>query len=314
MLLRPAARTPVAEETLTRARAELELAGFEVVVVDQAGGAATVRVELERAATEAGAIAAIAVEGDSAAADVWVTDRLTGKTLVRRLDGSGGRGARGPATLAIRAVELLRASLGEAGGPDAGDELPGDVASWMRSDALAAHAVLSGFGASLGVGLVQSFDGLGPAFGPVVRLSCAAPMGLGGRLALVGPGGGPSFDGPLGRASALQTLIVAEAVYAPVLGGSRFVPLASAGVGAYYLHASGELDDPSLATSGGSWAAAFVLGGGLAARPTPNVAVTLDLDLLFTAPRVVVAMAGEPVGSAGRPSLVAALGVVATSD
>ncbi|MFI5306775.1 MAG: hypothetical protein ACHQ53_05455, partial [Polyangiales bacterium] len=93
----------------TRLRAELHAAGFDVIEVDRAPG--DEREGVESAESNGAAFATVALNRarSGAFADVWISDHLTGKTVVRRLEVSEASNA--AAVLAIRALELLRASL-----------------------------------------------------------------------------------------------------------------------------------------------------------------------------------------------------------
>src|SRR5882724_11164477 len=69
-------------ELETRLRAELAIAGFESVALD--AFAESDRASLERAARASGSFAAIAVvRRGKLNAEVWVADRVTGKTVLR---------------------------------------------------------------------------------------------------------------------------------------------------------------------------------------------------------------------------------------
>lgn len=98
-----------------RMRAELGTMGFDAEVItdppdeDVAG-------ELRDAALREDAIAAVRAVTKGEALRLWLLDRSTGKTLLREIERSPAGLDR---TLAIRAVELLRASLLELQLPDA---------------------------------------------------------------------------------------------------------------------------------------------------------------------------------------------------
>jgi hypothetical protein len=134
-------RKPSADiaEATTRLAAELRAAGFEVAVVDARPGV-DARTQVERTQLDPRPFATIALVGTErgAVADVWVADHLSSKTLVRRVD--VGADTAVPSALAIRAVELLRASLLEvsASGTRPGAAVPEDVARWMAAPAAAA--------------------------------------------------------------------------------------------------------------------------------------------------------------------------------
>jgi hypothetical protein len=108
-------RDPQAEgmlsEAATRLQAELAAAGFEVVFVDGTPDIdPTAQVAAALGASPPFATVAVVRSEAGVVADIWVADRASGKSIVRRIDVSAADlGA--PRVLAIRAVELLRASL-----------------------------------------------------------------------------------------------------------------------------------------------------------------------------------------------------------
>jgi hypothetical protein len=141
VVVRPAASDPLLAEATTRLSAELTAAGFSVTLLDEKPGTDP-RQRVESANLDPPPVATLAILhlGEGAAAEVWVADRLTGKTLVRRIDVGSVSRERMPSVLAVRAVELLRASLLEATVPEAAavpneppehTSVPDDVARWM---------------------------------------------------------------------------------------------------------------------------------------------------------------------------------------
>jgi hypothetical protein len=126
--------SPIVNHATTRLRAELTASGFEVITIDRAPGTSP-REAVEDIGRNTVATLSIVSTETGAAVDVWIADHLTGKTLVRRVDVDSRGTLAAPRVLAIRAVELLRASLLEAdrapsGGP--GMPIPADVAQWMK--------------------------------------------------------------------------------------------------------------------------------------------------------------------------------------
>jgi hypothetical protein len=296
-------------EALTRTRAELASEGFEVVVRPRPRGDDPRKV-LERVATEEQADAAIALEGEGGLAEIWVTDRLTGKTLVRTLDVRGEDPAEQPRVLAIRAVELLKASLVEAIAPATREqprrkELPPEVQAWLAPP----MGPLDGVAVHLGAGLLTGFDGIGPAGTPVLRVSYGTSSGLAGRLTLAGPAFGAGLEGPLGVARIHEELGALELVYAPGVDWAGFTPIVWLGAGAYHLHARGELAAGFEGQSDDVWAALAEAGAGIGYRVGDQVTFVLDAGLVFTFPRVSLAMGGESIATTGRPSLLSSLGV-----
>lgn len=96
-----------------RLRAELVSLGFEVELA-LAPEVEPSRASLEQAAREAGAVAALRVRASRAGVEVWVMDRVTSKTVLREVVFTGGDDE---GLVAVRAVELLRASLLEVALP-----------------------------------------------------------------------------------------------------------------------------------------------------------------------------------------------------
>lgn len=311
VLLEPSAAEGALRDALTRTRAELAAEGFEVVVRPLPEGADT-RHTLEVAAQETDAEAAIAIASIAGGAEVWVTDRITGKTLVRTVDVGDQPDNERPRALAIRAVELLRASLVEAVAlPPPRDApppkpLPRDLRDFVAPEA----GPLEGVGAQLSVGLLTGFGGIGPAGGPALRLSYGLDTGLFARVAWAGPAFGTSIDGPLGSASVREEMLTLDIGFAPEVAWAGFAPMVWLGGGFHHLAARGELAPGFVGQTDDVWSAAITGGAGMGYRLTPRVMLLLDAEAIIALPRPVVTMAGEPVGSTGRPSLLATFGVV----
>ena len=112
ILLRPPAAPAAVSEALVRLQAELTVEGFDAQVTEFDLGA-DVRASLEKVAPTMAATAVVAVVAgaDPASAELWVVDRMTGKTVVRRVHADPKATARIAEVLSVRAVELLRASF-----------------------------------------------------------------------------------------------------------------------------------------------------------------------------------------------------------
>src|SRR6185503_17143823 len=116
LIVPPANSPPVMVETLVRLKGELISAGFETEILDGADAAGGVagdsRARLEQLAAQRGADAVVAIVGDLSpdSVEVWVVDKVTGKSVVRRVPFEP-TAARASETLAIRAIELLRSSF-----------------------------------------------------------------------------------------------------------------------------------------------------------------------------------------------------------
>jgi hypothetical protein len=313
VVLRPAAAGAALRESIGRTEAELRAEGFAVVVRDAPPGVPP-REALERAASEVDTVAAVSLflAPSGAAADVWVTDRITGKTSMRTVRVDDLAPAERARALAIRAVELLRASLIEATAAPTRDQpraspIPADVERWLDPD----DSPLGGFGAEIGVALLTSFDGMDPAGAPLLRLSYATRAGWLARVSFVGPAFGAQPGGARGSAAVRQELLTLDVGYAPAVDWGGLWPIVWVGGGFYHLRAVGELFAPFESQSDEVWAAAAIAGAGLGYQLSPELTALLDVSLVLTNPRAVVTIFGEPIGSAGRPSLSSSLGVAA---
>ena len=92
ILLRPPAAPAAVSEALVRLQAELTVEGFDAQVIDFDLGP-DVRASLEKVAPTFAATAVVAVvaNADPTSAELWVVDRMTGKTVVRRVHADGSR-------------------------------------------------------------------------------------------------------------------------------------------------------------------------------------------------------------------------------
>lgn len=314
VLVRPAAASALVDEILGRTRAELQAAGFDARIVEGVPGAAP-RAAIEGA--DARAIAAIAIvdpEGE-ATVEIWVDDRLSGKMSIRPLVAAETDRHKAASVLAIQAVELLRASLVEITRtplPQPSDRpappprsAPPAAVAFARRGLPAAPDVEEPpqrveLSLAAGPSAFVGFDPGAVALAPTFALALTAPSGLGGRARFTGPGWGPELGVEGGEVSLTPWMLTAGALFAPRTAGRWFGHLA-VDAGVFHLEAEGVLAPPATGRSGTTLAAAFLGGGGGGLRLTDNVALMVEAQVLFTAPRVTVVVGGEPVATAGRP-------------
>jgi hypothetical protein len=313
-VVREAEPNALEQATLTRLRAELVAAGFEVTEVERGSGDAREATEAEPQV--AGVFATIAIVSRTAdAADLWVADRVTGKTLVRRIRVPPGSGRDAATILAVRAVELLQASLLEAfeqpepvestsslAPPPPVAVVPTDVSAWMQARRPPSQAAR--FALQAGAGVIHSLGGVGPALLPV--------LGVGFRptpdLSIGLRAGGPAFAAdlqvpPAGTIAVRQKLVSLEVAYELLSPTATVRPVAIGGVGAYHLDVVGTAAAPYSGETDDVFAAMATLGPGAKLRFGERVSIFADLRLLFIAPRPIVRAALQEVGSMSRPSL-----------
>jgi hypothetical protein len=318
-LVRTSSSDRVLREANTRLRAELIAAGFDVIEVERAPGDS--RSEVEDASSNTGSFATIAISHASSGsfADVWISDHVTSKTVVRRLE--VGDCPNATAVLAIRALELLRASLLEVAvepslseSPTSGSlprqrPAPDDVVQWVAPALRPAppRSLLGGRALSVGALALHGLGGIGLAVGPTISFS----QGIGpwfGRATLAGPLIGPELRAAAGRATIRQefaALAVGWASQSGPIGVQAWV-----GAGAFDLHHDGSAMAPYRGVSGDVLSFLGTAGLGGLARISERVALTADFAVLFLDPRPIVVIAGNDAGSAGAPSLEASVGMV----
>jgi hypothetical protein len=116
---------------------DLESLGIDVLVFKTTAENSKGHASLEKSARSVGAIAAVRIVDDGKRTEVWVADRITGKTVIRELVASETAEAN-PEEVALAAIELFRASLLEVhgGSPRHGDaELTPEALELSRTEA-----------------------------------------------------------------------------------------------------------------------------------------------------------------------------------
>jgi hypothetical protein len=112
VLVVPEAPGAVATEALARVRGELGAARFEVET-DTVANNVDRRATVEQALRKADARAAFGIFFGSGVAEIWVSDSVSGRTVVQTLPLSTAAPERRAAVLAVKAVDLLKATLAE---------------------------------------------------------------------------------------------------------------------------------------------------------------------------------------------------------
>ena len=320
ILLRPSSVPPAVSEALVRLQAELRVEGFDAQVTDVELGE-DVRASLEKVAPTMAATAVVAVVagGDPASAELWVVDRMTGKTLVRRVH-ADPKAARVAEVLSVRAVELLRASFLELAittrpAPDVVEIplAPEPVVTRFVTEELEeaepdwTWAVEAGGG---GMGAIQAVSGgttLLGEFLPVARVQRAFSSRFCMRVSFAGLGTQAKVDIPKGYADVSQTIVLLEGLIR-FRRGRRLEPVISIGAGILRVAAEGHETGAYIGANSWHVAAAADAGVGLRVPLRPRrVELGVEFHALLAQPYPVVQFFQTEVARAGRPSLLASV-------
>jgi hypothetical protein len=304
----------VLAEVTTRLRAELAAAGFGVEeLVLEAGADVQERVAAAGLAVTPDATLAVAGEDGAAGVDLWLSDPRTHDSVFQHVDMPAVARQRAPSALAVRAVELLRASLlGEAPRetpaptpPKPPPEKPDDAGA--RGGETSGRPTLSG---ELGAGMLYGARGVAPAFAPLLRFALGTKTWA-ARLNVLAPAFGGEVAAAGGSAALREELASLDAtVTLPAEGPLAFVGFA--GAGGYHWHVSGEPAAPNVGHDAERWGATVDVGAGMMFRFGTRFGLILDAQALWFAPPLAVRIAGVEAGRSGEPTLCASLGLWVT--
>jgi hypothetical protein len=308
VLLEPSVATPGERRCLTRIREELLAGGFEVALVDPGPGADPISIAgaVQR---QRGSVATIALLGDPelGPSELWILDRVGGQAEVRRIAAPTDDPAHVPEVLAIRTIELLRASalklLVESSQPprvEAAAPMP-VIAPSSPPPAPAPTPVLR---LEVGLALWQSLGGPGPAALPTARLRLTLPAPLFVRLTLAGLGSRPRVTTAQGSAEVEQDLALVE-IGVAFRRQRRSSPFVSVGGGALRVGSTGDGIYPYRGIDDSRWAGLVAGGVGLVVALGGRAAMAFEVQAALAAPHPVVQFSGAGAATIGRPALLA---------
>jgi hypothetical protein len=300
-----------------RLAAELEALGFDRIVAPPP--ATLSPSELGSIARSLGVVAAIRIVPSHTGAEVWIVDRVTGKTLLREVLLEPTEPSRRADVLAVRAVELLRASLieVEAAHPSRGDVPPPPavreiVERETRRPTAAPRPAPPGadvFRVSAAPGLAWSPGGVPANVHPTlaVHWTALSPRLGFGAIALLptvarevcGDEGCASFSTASMAADVELELASPRAVVRPALGLA---------FGAVWARMGGDAIVPRDGADVDVLAALALGHAGLAVRIADPLALRADGSIGVTLPRVAMEFGDRLVATWGRPLLLVTLG------
>jgi hypothetical protein len=313
VIVRPPNASSEVAETLTRLHGELLSEGVEVPMVDRpvaessAGG--DWRAWLDQVAGQRGADAVVDIIGDDRvfAVDVWVL-KAQGRFEVTRVTIETNAANRS-GTLAIRAIEALRASLLELDlrarrrREDARTRAP--VAAAQPASPNPA-CLRSHFALELGATALMSFDGVGPAVMPMARFGWAPRSSLVVEAVLAGAGTRPTVTTPTGSTRVSQQYATLGARYA-FHPGDAWWPFVGFASGTLHTTLDGQASPTVDGHSVDEWS--FAVDGSLGAglRVYGRYYLTLAAHVQLAVPYVAIHFVDTLVATSGRPNLLLTL-------
>jgi hypothetical protein len=312
VLVRPPAQSVLVNEAIMRIRGELVADGFQVLVVDaKADAEPSAVLSGAEGQTKAAATLGLFLRADAKVAEVWVVDRLTRKTVMRRIEMTAPAERAAPEVLARRSVELLRASLlemlVEAQGEPAPASSPRASASrWVKRSF---EPQPSRWGVEAGALVLGGSGRLGRAVMPVGRLRAVFGQRFSLRVSLAGLGSRPAIESDVAKATVSQELYLAELV-GEIAPESWIRPFASLGAGSYHIRVEGSASAPYAGLSGDRFVFAADTGAGVALTITPAFALALEGHLTLVTPYPVIRFLDAAPVVANHPRASIALGMV----
>lgn len=308
------------EVAAKRIDAELHALGFDVV--HESMGPTTTPDELDSVARDHSAVATLRVRPSARGFEIWIADRVTGKTTFRRIDLPGD----GRDVLALEAVELLRASFLELQLPSF---RPTDVPPPPETRAVVApppagRPRLSPSGPSvppappafalrLGPALVWSPDGLAPTVHLELGVRWRSRGPLGAAIELLAPTAPVYVETAAGRASfRLQTATVRLEGFITDRQ-SPWLVWTHGAFGVAWAHMEGASVSPGFVPQGDDVVTALgLIGAGLGRTLGPRARLFLEASLGLSLPRIVMRFADQDVGAWGRPLVLVSTGLEVT--
>jgi len=298
-------------EVANRTQAELSASGFGAIMKDCARPApdclSLIAVETQVR------LASVATFRDGAETVTEV--RVTGNArspVVRRVSIPQAAGGVDEApVLAIRAVELVRATLLQSEAAASAAAVPVAPAVDTARSGEPPPAVTAAVGWSIGGGgaLLESAHGFSAAYALLLRAGYRGENGLSGALVVAGPGFTFDQSTSSGAVRIRQELVAVELAYS-FRRSAPIQPRLALGVGAH--HVEVRPNDGTLPTEASAFTVLASAGAGVLAIMGKYVALFFDAQAIFTEPDADDLLRGGARMRLGSPSLLMSLGIQRT--
>lgn len=310
LLVRPPGAAREVNTALIRVEGELAADGFEVVPIEAAPGATSAMSMLQAENSATSTTVGLFLNAEGTSAELWVVDKLTDKTVVRHLATQDHAENMRPEVLAVRVVELLRASLLELvvernnaallASRRAAKTSTQKATEWAARPLQSAPPV---WAVETGVAMIWSPGQVEAAFVSVGRGRFAFAEHLHLRLSFIGLGTHPEVTGTGGRASIEQWCALSELVFAP-FREATVRPAFSLGAGTFHTTVTGDAVWPYQGLHDARWAVAADAGVGLSWRLGSRLELAGEAHALLTAPEPIVRFVGQDGAHIGRPGVI----------
>jgi hypothetical protein len=317
VLIRTPHPSAMASEATVRLRGELGAEGFNVKLVDSPDDADPRAFMQEQAAgPDVVAVVAIFADDPTDAVELSVIDRVTGKTVTRRVPADPAA-TRSAEVLSIRAHELLRASfleieLGQshAEPPDAPPPPPPPPEVKRMTEVALDNRWPQTWGLEAGGCVLGSFEGIGPTVAPLLRAEHQWREWLVARVTLAGLGTRARLTSLGQEATVAEAFGLAE-VGIKLRARQILRPFASLGAGVLRVTTEGVPMGAARALNEGLWTPIADAGVGLriGLRGRFELAAEFHAQLAARYPDIQFFKSTVAVG--GRPTVIGSLTLVA---
>lgn len=306
---------PADPHVTARLRAELGTIGLDSELIEISDDEPVLSLSLLDRLEPAGASAAIEIAINEQRIDVWVADGTTGKTLSRRFDLALDPDHAEPRTLAIAAIELLRASRLEfvaehpsEPAPSSEPEIEVEPPPPLAEDAREPDRVPRG-----SLSLAPMIGGSPGRLGATTHIEIAGRWAPSDRFALRVSLWLPSLGNNVQDVQGSARVFVGMAFIEPQLrlpgGASWFHPELGLGLGAAMTGIVGTANEPNVSNTAvlGGFASHTHVGFGF--QLTPRVWVRLDGYVGVILPQPSIIFVDEVVAGFGLPFATGSLGL-----
>jgi len=307
----------VAPIVVSRLRGELRAARFEMDVATIAADAPR-RSTVEEMAARGGVTAALGIFVGGDRVEMWAADASAGRTLMQNLPLDPGASDRRATIVAVKAVDLLKATLAEiwsapaarlVADPPAASPPLADVAVAAPppvTDVTAApERVQDRVDITAGAGWLQ--QGSQGGFAPLLAIAAALGRGhLAARLTLSAFGQSIEVSNAAGSAQLAQEMALGELVIrSRVWHGLRGA--VSLGAGAHHLSIDGRGQPGFTGVSFGLWSLAAAAGAGVSLDLSPHLVLAIDARAVEDLPATDLQIHQMSAVRVGHPSVWLAL-------